>query len=61
MTFGFQCDEDTSRAILDTAFEAGITFVDTADAYPLGSEYDDPPKNRAPAPLAGPSWGFACG
>ncbi len=38
MTFGFQCDEDTSRAILDAAFEAGITFIDTADAYPLGSD-----------------------
>ena len=38
MTFGYQCDEDTSRAILDKAFEAGISFIDTADAYPLGAE-----------------------
>ncbi len=34
MTFGGQCDEDTSRAILDHAFDSGITFVDTADMYP---------------------------
>src|SRR5262245_24534774 len=33
MTFGFQCDEDTSVAILDAADEAGITFLDSADAY----------------------------
>ena len=37
MTFGYQCDEDTSRAILDAAHDAGITFIDTADAYPLGA------------------------
>lgn len=36
MTFGFQCDEQQSGAILDTAFDAGITFVDTADFYPNG-------------------------
>ncbi|MGO8684150.1 MAG: aldo/keto reductase [Thermoleophilia bacterium] len=36
MTFGLQCDEVTSRAILDTAAEGGITFLDTADVYPLG-------------------------
>ncbi|MFA5883417.1 MAG: aldo/keto reductase [Acidimicrobiia bacterium] len=36
MTFGLQCDEATSFAILDRAFAAGVTFVDTADAYPLG-------------------------
>jgi aryl-alcohol dehydrogenase (NADP+) len=38
MTFGLQCDEDTSRAILDTAFDGGITFLDTADVYPLGGD-----------------------
>jgi 1-deoxyxylulose-5-phosphate synthase len=38
MTFGLQCDEETSTAILDTAFEAGITFLDTADVYPLGGD-----------------------
>jgi 1-deoxyxylulose-5-phosphate synthase len=36
MTFGLQCDETTSVAILDRAAEGGITFVDTADVYPLG-------------------------
>ncbi len=37
MTFGIQCDEPASHAILDTAFEAGIaTFFDTADVYPVG-------------------------
>src|ERR1700752_2481407 len=36
MTFGLQCDEDTSRSIMDTAFDAGIDFFDTADVYPLG-------------------------
>jgi aryl-alcohol dehydrogenase-like predicted oxidoreductase len=36
MTFGLQCDEATSFAIMDAAAGAGITFFDTADAYPLG-------------------------
>jgi aryl-alcohol dehydrogenase-like predicted oxidoreductase len=36
MTFGLQCDERTSHAILDAAAEHGITFLDTADVYPLG-------------------------
>ena len=36
MTFGLQCDEPTSTAILDAAFAGGITFLDTADVYPLG-------------------------
>ncbi len=36
MTFGNQCDEQTSRAILDAAVAGGITFIDTADVYPLG-------------------------
>src|SRR5689334_8504203 len=36
MTFGLQCDEATSRAILDHAVELGFTFLDTADVYPLG-------------------------
>ncbi|MBI3637649.1 MAG: aldo/keto reductase, partial [Candidatus Rokubacteria bacterium] len=40
MTFGVQCDEPTSRAILDRAAEAGITFIDTADVYPLGGGLD---------------------
>ena len=40
MTFGFQCDEDTSFAIMDTAYDAGITFFDTADVYPIGGPKD---------------------
>ncbi len=36
MTFGLQSDEATARAILDTAANAGINFLDTADVYPLG-------------------------
>jgi aryl-alcohol dehydrogenase-like predicted oxidoreductase len=35
-TFGVQCDESTSHAILGRAFDAGVTFFDTADKYPLG-------------------------
>ena len=41
MTFGLQCDEKTSHAILDAAAEAGITFLDTADVYPLGGKLED--------------------
>ena len=36
MTFGLQCDEQTSHAILDRAAEGGINFIDSADVYPLG-------------------------
>lgn len=36
MTFGLQTDEATAHAILDTAADAGIDFLDTADVYPLG-------------------------
>jgi aryl-alcohol dehydrogenase-like predicted oxidoreductase len=36
MTFGLQCDETTSAAIMDRAADGGITFFDTADVYPLG-------------------------
>jgi aryl-alcohol dehydrogenase (NADP+) len=37
MTFGLQCDEAASFAILDKAAQGGMTFIDTADVYPLGS------------------------
>src|SRR5437763_17154146 len=37
MTFGNQCDEPTSHAIMSKARDAGVTFFDTADAYPLGA------------------------
>ena len=36
MTFGLQTDEATSHAILDNALAGGISFIDTADVYPLG-------------------------
>jgi aryl-alcohol dehydrogenase (NADP+) len=38
MTFGLQCDEPTSVAIMDRAAESGVTFLDTADVYPLGGD-----------------------
>ena len=40
MTFGLQCDEAKSFAIMDAAAESGITFFDTADVYPLGGAVD---------------------
>src|SRR4029434_5339008 len=36
MTFGLQCDEARSVAILDRAAAGGITFIDTSDVYPIG-------------------------
>jgi len=41
MTFGLQCDEKTSHAIMDAAADGGITFLDTADTYPLGGTLED--------------------
>jgi aryl-alcohol dehydrogenase-like predicted oxidoreductase len=38
MTFGLQIDEDASRAVLDHASDLGVTFLDTADVYPLGGD-----------------------
>jgi aryl-alcohol dehydrogenase-like predicted oxidoreductase len=35
MTFGNQADEAQSIKILDCAFEAGVTFYDTAENYPV--------------------------
>jgi aryl-alcohol dehydrogenase-like predicted oxidoreductase len=35
MTFGHQCDEPTSFAIMDEAATRGINFIDTADVYPV--------------------------
>jgi aryl-alcohol dehydrogenase-like predicted oxidoreductase len=35
MTFGHQCDERTSFQILDRAAERGVSFLDTADVYPV--------------------------
>ena len=41
MTFGHQCDRDTSFAIMDAAEAAGITFFDTADVYPLAARPEE--------------------
>ena len=38
MTFAGQSDEATSIRILDEAVERGVTFIDTADAYPIPPE-----------------------
>lgn len=40
MTFGLQSDETTSVAILDRAANAGVTFIDTADVYPIGGSLE---------------------
>jgi aryl-alcohol dehydrogenase-like predicted oxidoreductase len=40
MTFGLQVDEPGSHRILDYAFEQGLRFLDTADAYPLGGSLE---------------------
>jgi aryl-alcohol dehydrogenase-like predicted oxidoreductase len=40
MTFGRQCDESTSFAIMDTAVENGVNFFDAADVYPGGGGSD---------------------
>ena len=40
MTFGLQCDEPASAAIMDRAAAGGITFLDTADVYPVGGGLD---------------------
>ena len=40
MTFGNQCDEASSQAILDYALDAGISFIDTADIYPANGVPD---------------------
>ena len=39
MTFGLQVDEPGSVAILDKAYESGLVFLDTSDAYPLGRTF----------------------
>ena len=37
-TFGKQTEESASQQILNKAEEAGINFIDTADAYPMGAD-----------------------
>ena len=38
MTFGLQSDEATGVAVMDRAAEAGVDFLDSSDAYPLGGD-----------------------
>lgn len=61
-TFGTQCDEETSVAILDRAAEAGASLLDTADVYPMGGSLerrelaaaaDHVPAGRGPAAAGG--------
>jgi aryl-alcohol dehydrogenase-like predicted oxidoreductase len=40
MTFAGQSDEATSFSILEKAAERGVTFLDTADAYPVPPDPD---------------------
>jgi aryl-alcohol dehydrogenase-like predicted oxidoreductase len=47
MTFGHQCDERTSLAILDRAAEHGVTFLDTADVYPVPPSPDTAGRSEA--------------
>jgi len=36
LTIGYKCDEETSRAMVRAAYEGGINFFDTANAYNTG-------------------------
>ena len=38
MTFGSRTEPGEAFRILDTAFDAGVTFLDTSDAYPAGGD-----------------------
>jgi aryl-alcohol dehydrogenase-like predicted oxidoreductase len=40
MTFGKQCDEAASFAIMNAASDLGIDFFDTADGYPMGGSLE---------------------
>lgn len=40
MTFGNQADEREAFAIMDTAAEAGVNFMDMADVYPIGGSLE---------------------
>ena len=40
MTFGLQTDEAESFRILDRALDAGVSFLDSADVYPLGGSLE---------------------
>lgn len=40
MTMGMQADEAASFAMLDASADAGVNFIDTANAYPLGAGHE---------------------
>ncbi len=40
MTFGSFCDKKTAFAIMDTAYDRGINFFDTAEVYPVPPRAD---------------------
>ena len=40
MTFGKQADESTSYAIMSSAADTGVNFIDTADVYPFPPSFD---------------------
>ena len=40
MTFGHQCDEQTSFRVMDEAAAGGVNFIDTADVYPIPVSLD---------------------
>jgi len=40
MTFGNQCDEVTSHAIMDLAADKGVSFIDVADMYPIPTKLE---------------------
>ena len=37
MMFGDRTDDAASKRIIDSAFDAGVNFIDTADAYGNGA------------------------
>lgn len=37
LTFGHVSDEETGRSLIDTAFDCGVNFFDTANAYAAGA------------------------
>lgn len=47
MTLAGQADAETSRKILDAAFEGGIRFLDTADCYPIPLKIDTVGRSEA--------------
>ena len=37
--FGRYCDQEQARAVIDAAFDEGVNFIDTAEAYPAPKTY----------------------